>query len=69
MVVQIARHVVQAKKIIGIAGSDEKCRWVESLGADKCKSDFSKLLKSMLLSARAKNGKVSTTNLPRFVKI
>ncbi|RMZ89190.1 hypothetical protein DV736_g3585, partial [Chaetothyriales sp. CBS 134916] len=36
MVVQIAKHIVGAKEIIGIAGSDEKCRWVESLGADKC---------------------------------
>lgn len=23
-------------KVIGIAGTEEKCRWVESLGADKC---------------------------------
>jgi NADPH-dependent curcumin reductase CurA len=22
--------------VIGIAGSDEKCRWVETLGADVC---------------------------------
>lgn len=22
--------------VIGVAGSDEKCRWVESLGADRC---------------------------------
>jgi len=43
MVVQIARHIVKAKKIIGIAGSDQKCRWVESLGADKCKLDSSNL--------------------------
>merc|ERR1711977_449785 len=24
------------KKVVGMAGSDEKCKWVESLGADKC---------------------------------
>jgi len=36
MVVQIAKHLLGCKKVIGIAGSDEKCRWVESLGADKC---------------------------------
>jgi len=36
MVVQIAKHIVGAKKIIGLAGTDEKCRWVESLGADVC---------------------------------
>jgi NADPH-dependent curcumin reductase CurA len=36
MVVQIAKHMVGCKEVIGIAGSDEKCKWVESLGADKC---------------------------------
>jgi NADPH-dependent curcumin reductase CurA len=36
MVVQIAKHIVGCKKVIGIAGTDEKCRWVESLGADIC---------------------------------
>lgn len=33
MVVQIAKHIVGAKEVIGMAGTDEKCRWVESLGA------------------------------------
>lgn len=36
IVVQIAKHVLGAKKVIGIAGGDKKCRWVESLGADVC---------------------------------
>jgi len=36
MVVQVAKHIVGCSKIIGLAGSDDKCRWVESLGADKC---------------------------------
>ncbi|KAF2497939.1 NAD(P)-binding protein [Lophium mytilinum] len=36
MVVQIAKHIVGCKRVIGIAGSEEKCRWVESLGADVC---------------------------------
>ncbi|KAH7374265.1 hypothetical protein BKA66DRAFT_171221 [Pyrenochaeta sp. MPI-SDFR-AT-0127] len=36
MVVQIAKHIVGCKRIIGIAGGDKKCRWVESLGADIC---------------------------------
>ena len=36
MVVQIAKKMVGCKQVIGIAGSDEKCKWVESLGADKC---------------------------------
>ncbi|GAA5877116.1 hypothetical protein JCM16303_006172 [Sporobolomyces ruberrimus] len=34
--VQIAKNIIGAKKVIGIAGGPEKCKWVESLGADKC---------------------------------
>lgn len=44
MVVQIAKHMIGCKRVIGMAGTDEKCRWVESLGADVClnykKPDF-----------------------------
>lgn len=36
MVVQIAKKMIGCKRVIGIAGSDEKCKWVESLGADVC---------------------------------
>lgn len=36
MVVQIAKNIVGASYVVGIAGTDEKCRWVERLGADKC---------------------------------
>ncbi|QIW97540.1 hypothetical protein AMS68_003058 [Peltaster fructicola] len=36
MVVQIAKKLIGCKKVYGIAGSDEKCKWVEGLGADKC---------------------------------
>ncbi|KAG2416090.1 hypothetical protein HFD88_007282 [Aspergillus terreus] len=36
IVVQIAKHLVGARTVIGIAGSDDKCRWVEQLGADIC---------------------------------
>ncbi|KAJ4355729.1 quinone oxidoreductase [Didymosphaeria variabile] len=36
MVVQIAKHVLGCKRVIGIAGGDKKCKWVESLGADAC---------------------------------
>ena len=33
MVVQIAKNIVGCSEVIGMAGSDEKCRWVESIGA------------------------------------
>lgn len=36
MVVQIAKHVLGCKRVIGIAGGEKKCKWVESLGADVC---------------------------------
>jgi NADPH-dependent curcumin reductase CurA len=36
MVVQIAKHLLGAKRVIGIAGGEKKCKWVESLGADVC---------------------------------
>ena len=36
MVVQIAKHLIGCKKVIGIAGGEKKCKWVESLGADVC---------------------------------
>ncbi|KAK4508039.1 hypothetical protein PRZ48_001776 [Zasmidium cellare] len=36
MAVQIAKKIIGSKKVIGIAGTDEKCRWVEKLGADVC---------------------------------
>ncbi|KAL9085720.1 MAG: hypothetical protein Q9165_007469 [Trypethelium subeluteriae] len=34
--VQVAKKMVGVKRVVGIAGSEEKCRWVESLGADVC---------------------------------
>jgi NADPH-dependent curcumin reductase CurA len=36
MVVQIAKNIIGCKKVIGIAGGANKCKWVESLGADVC---------------------------------
>lgn len=36
MAVQISKNLLGCKRVIGIAGSDSKCRWVESLGADVC---------------------------------
>ncbi|KAK3214257.1 hypothetical protein GRF29_28g2520260 [Pseudopithomyces chartarum] len=36
MVVQLAKHVIGCKRVIGIAGGEKKCKYVESLGADVC---------------------------------
>ncbi|KAL5343050.1 hypothetical protein BJX70DRAFT_244645 [Aspergillus crustosus] len=36
IVVQLAKKIVGAEYVVGIAGSEEKARWVESLGADVC---------------------------------
>ncbi|GEQ71237.1 hypothetical protein JCM33374_g4918 [Metschnikowia sp. JCM 33374] len=36
MAVQLAKHLFKASKVVGLAGSDDKCKWVESLGADFC---------------------------------
>ena len=35
-VVQIAKHLLGASKVIGLSGSDEKSKWVEKLGSDLC---------------------------------
>lgn len=40
MVVQLAKKVLGCKYVVGIAGTEEKCRWVESLGADRCVSIY-----------------------------
>ncbi|MCJ1465449.1 hypothetical protein MMC07_004067 [Pseudocyphellaria aurata] len=49
MVVQIAKKMLGCKRVIGMAGTDEKCQWVESLGADVCinykKENFKKELR------------------------
>lgn len=34
VVVQLAKHVFKASRVIAIAGTDEKCEWLRSLGAD-----------------------------------
>ncbi|KAK5709018.1 quinone oxidoreductase [Elasticomyces elasticus] len=38
MCVQLVKKLVGCKKFIGIAGTDDKCKWVEKLGADICLS-------------------------------
>lgn len=35
-VVQIAKNVIGCKRVIGISGGPEKCKYVESIGADAC---------------------------------
>ena len=49
MVVQIAKKIIGCKTVIGMAGSDEKCKYVESLGADKCLNYKSKTFKEDLI--------------------
>ncbi|PVI06352.1 NAD(P)-binding protein [Periconia macrospinosa] len=51
VVVQIAKHVVGAKRVIGIAGGAKKCAWVESLGADVCVDYKAADFKEQLLKA------------------
>lgn len=51
MVVQIAKHLIGCKKVIGIAGGEKKCRWVESLGADVCVDYKSPSFKEDLIKA------------------
>lgn len=36
MAVQLAKYFFKASKVVGIAGSKDKCEWVKSLGADLC---------------------------------
>lgn len=36
MVVQIAKKILGCRRVIGIAGGEAKCKWVEGLGADVC---------------------------------
>ncbi|KAK9797984.1 hypothetical protein SCARD494_03156 [Seiridium cardinale] len=34
--VQVAAKIFKVKRVIGIAGSDEKCAWVKKIGAHEC---------------------------------
>ena len=51
IVVQIAKKMLGCKKVIGIAGNDDKCRWVESLGADTCLNYKAQDFKQQLIAA------------------
>lgn len=77
MVVQIAKNIVGASYVVGIAGSEEKCRWVESLGADKCLNYKSKDFVEQLNKACGDGvdvyfdnvgGEITDAMLPNIVK-
>ena len=52
MAVQIAKKLIGCKKVIAIAGSDDKCKWVvEALGADTCLNYKSPTFKPQLKQA------------------
>jgi len=51
MAVQIAKKLLGCKRVIGIAGTDAKCKWVKSLGADECLNYKSSTFRSDLKKA------------------
>lgn len=51
MCVQIAKHVIGCKKVIGISGGLEKCKFVTDLGADVCVDYKSKTFAKDILEA------------------
>ncbi len=51
LTVQIAKHVIGCKRVIGIAGSEAKCRWVKSLGADVCLNYKDESFEDQLIAA------------------
>ncbi|KIK68569.1 hypothetical protein GYMLUDRAFT_36029 [Collybiopsis luxurians FD-317 M1] len=50
-VVQLAKYIFKAGKIIAIAGSDEKCEWVKKIGADVALNYKSPYFRDDLLAA------------------
>ncbi|KJZ71217.1 hypothetical protein HIM_09360 [Hirsutella minnesotensis 3608] len=63
MAVQVAKKLLGCKKVIGIAGSDEKCRHVEDLGADQCVNYKSATFKEDLIKATEDNVDVYFDNV------
>ena len=49
--IQLAKHWIGCRKVIGIAGTDEKCAWIEKLGADVCINYKSPSFKAQLTKA------------------
>jgi NADPH-dependent curcumin reductase CurA len=66
MAVQIAKKLLGCKRVIGIAGTDAKCEWVKSLGADEC-LNFANVyfdnvggeILDLMLTRMAKQGRVA----------
>ncbi|KAL7666296.1 Enoyl reductase (ER) domain-containing protein [[Candida] zeylanoides] len=54
--VQIAKNVIGCKRVIGISGGPDKCKYVESLGADVCVDYKSKTFSKDLRAAISNNG-------------
>ena len=63
MAVQIAKHMLGCKTVVGIAGSDAKCRWVEGLGADVCLNYKSASFKDDLVKATPEDASVYFDNV------
>lgn len=51
IVVQLAKHVFKASKVVGIAGSAEKCAWLKEIGADAAVNYKEKSFKKDLAAA------------------
>ncbi|EKD14672.1 uncharacterized protein L3040_000195 [Drepanopeziza brunnea f. sp. 'multigermtubi'] len=51
MAIQIAAKLLGAKRVIGIAGSEAKCKWVQELGAHACVNYNSPTFEADLIAA------------------
>ena len=49
--VQVTKNMLGCKKVVGMAGNDEKCKWVESLGANGCLNYKKSSFKQDLINA------------------
>lgn len=68
MAVQIAIHLLKAKRVVGIAGSDEKCAWVrDELGAHACVNYNSPTFREDLKAATPDEVDVYFDNVGGFV--
>ncbi|KAI9664406.1 MAG: hypothetical protein M1831_002339 [Alyxoria varia] len=63
MVIQIARHLLSCRKVIGIAGGKSKCDFVKSLGADDCVDYKSDTFKSDLYRSTDRQADVFFDNV------